>query len=499
MSAEISPTRLTELMHLAVRMASESVAEDDRGHPKVGAVLVDRHGQILLQSHRGESPGAHAEFLLLEKARTRHIDLQDCILFATLEPCTQRSSGKIPCAERIVAAGLAGVYIGTLDPNPNITGRGELYLSYAMDVGRFPMDLTRELMSMNEAFFAQYRDAHVPAVSMYASRGPDVNMTFPKPRLSNDRNQLLQQTLDLVSGDAGDVWVRGGDLSWWREAQITFLGARLEGRKVRIVARPPDSADPAYREVRDAALALGVRVVEKPREDTPVVKGTMVSPGTISAAMVVIDERSRSLLRSPDDRGLLSVLFRDLEAEIGDDTAFEGADADPILEELSESQLIDALHRYVPQYERASIEYLDVELASLRPLTCHLERFKLFRAARLDAMQIRRPDLGPGTRILGSPWSITPPVIERCPDGKLAIIDGTHRAYERHGRTLGTIRALVVDGVDVPLPAHPLGGWDEVRVYNTKLPRERRYDGYAPEGFRPIRSAFASLAKNPAD
>lgn len=483
-------------MRLAVHVAGESVAEDERAHPKVGAVLASPSGKVLLQCHRGETPGAHAEYRLLETARERGIDTHDCILFATLEPCTQRGAGKIPCAQRIAAAGLSAIYIGTLDPNPNITGRGELYLSYTMKVDRFPSGLARELMKMNEAFFAQHAAAHRPAVSLYASRGPDLNLAFPRPRLSDDRNELLQQTLDLVSGDAGDIWVRAGDLSWWREAQITFLEARLNGRRVRISASPSDPGRTAFREARAAAEAIGAVVVDQ-NADANHVRGTMVSPGAERAAMVVIDEHSRLLLRSPDDRGLLQLVYNEMADELGDQATGSRTEREPQIEPLEEPQLVETLRNHVPQYAEARIAYREVEVDRLRPLTRHLERFKIFRAARLEALQLSHPSGTESARIVGSPWPITPPVVE-AHGNDLIVIDGTHRAFMHHRQGVDRMAALVVSDVQSPLPARPLADWQDVEVYNTKLPRERRYDDYSEAHFRPIREAFATLAKDVA-
>ncbi|HYQ78609.1 MAG TPA: hypothetical protein VEP91_05815 [Solirubrobacterales bacterium] len=479
-------------MRLAVHVAGESVAEDERAHPRVGAVLASPDGEVLAQCHRGEVPGTHAEYRVFERAREEGIETRGCVLFATLEPCTQRGSGKIPCAERVAAAELAAIYIGTLDPNPNITGRGELFLDQYMDVGRFPIDLARELREMNEAFFAQHLDRSLPAVSLYASRGPDVNRTFPKPRLSDDRNELLQQTLDLVSGDPGDVWVRAGDLSWWREAQITFLEARLRSREVRISANPAGATDDSFDEARAAAEAIGAVVLQS-AEPADQIRGTMVSPGTDRAAMVVIDAGSRSLLRSPDDKGLLSLIHKEMAAELDADEIAVPPHREPRLEPLSEERLVGALRSHVPQYAEAEIRREEVEIEGLRPLTRNLERFKIFRAARLEALKLADPAIGEAVRIVGSPWPITPPVVERR-DGGLFIVDGTHRAFMHLRNGVDQMSALVVEGVDSPLPARPLDGWEGVHVFGAKLPRGRRYDDYDQSQFRPIRRAFATLA-----
>ena len=488
---DIPADRLRELMRAAVREATRSRPEDERLHPKVGAVLTDLHGQVLQTAFRGEVQGAHAEYLLLDRARADGVDLKNCVLFTTLEPCIHRGQGKIPCAQRIAAAQLAGVYIGTLDPNPEITGRGEMFLSYEMPVERFEGSLADELRRLNSAFFEAHRDAHVPAISLYASQGPHGSSAFPKPSLARDRNNLLQQTLDLISGDAGPVSVISGDLSWYREAQITFLGAALDSRAIRIVASRGRGDLTTYQQAKQAALGIGASLVEL--ESSTTIRGTVVSIGTDSAAMVLIDAGHASLLRYPDDEGLLGILADHFETlwasgrpEIG--TA-------PEIKSIDTDEFAQTLRSGVSFYRDAEFAMERFHPRELLPLTPYLERFKLFRVNRLEAIRTRY-SIEPIARVEGSPWPITPPIVERRANGDAVIIDGAHRVYMALRRGDAELDALVVDRVDTRLPATPLGDWEAVSVYNTKLPRERRYSGYAAELFRPIRDALSSLGTN---
>jgi pyrimidine deaminase RibD-like protein len=95
------------LMREAVIEAHKSQAEDGRTHPLVGAIITDDEGKILLRAHRGENgEGGHAEYLIFEKARKEGIDVSEKTLFVTLEPCTRRGPGKIPCAVRVGNSGV---------------------------------------------------------------------------------------------------------------------------------------------------------------------------------------------------------------------------------------------------------------------------------------------------------------------------------------------------------------------------------------------------------
>ena len=151
-------SRIEELMELSIEEALKSVDEDERVHPKVGAVLCDASGEVLLTAFRGKrNKGDHCEYSLLMEAEERGIDCHDTVLFVTLEPCTTRGPNKTPCAERIVNAGIPMVFIGSLDPNDDIRGKGELFLRDHAEVDRYPSRFIIKLREINRAFENQHR------------------------------------------------------------------------------------------------------------------------------------------------------------------------------------------------------------------------------------------------------------------------------------------------------------------------------------------------------
>jgi diaminohydroxyphosphoribosylaminopyrimidine deaminase / 5-amino-6-(5-phosphoribosylamino)uracil reductase len=86
-------------------------------NPTVGAVVV-ANGEIAGEGVTEEYGGRHGEVVALDEAGDR---ARGATLYLTMEPCTHHGRTP-PCVDRVLAAGIANVVAGSLDPNPAAGG-----------------------------------------------------------------------------------------------------------------------------------------------------------------------------------------------------------------------------------------------------------------------------------------------------------------------------------------------------------------------------------------
>ncbi len=100
---------------LLARRALGSVSPN----PAVGAVIV-KDGEVVGEGWTQPPGQAHAEVMALRHAGAR---ARGATLYVTLEPCSHFGRTP-PCADAVIAAGIAEVHAALIDPNPLVNGGG---------------------------------------------------------------------------------------------------------------------------------------------------------------------------------------------------------------------------------------------------------------------------------------------------------------------------------------------------------------------------------------
>jgi diaminohydroxyphosphoribosylaminopyrimidine deaminase / 5-amino-6-(5-phosphoribosylamino)uracil reductase len=176
-----------------------ALAENGRGtthpNPVVGAVVV-RDGEVVGEGWHERRGEPHAEVIALEAAGER---ARGATLYVTMEPCTHHGRTP-PCTDAVLAAGVARVVAGSLDPNPE--AEGGLELLRAAGVGVEHADLF-EARAQNEAWRTWAREGR-PFVTYKAAMTLDGRLTIPGERwVSGEESRRLVHELRAASDAVG--------------------------------------------------------------------------------------------------------------------------------------------------------------------------------------------------------------------------------------------------------------------------------------------------------
>lgn len=116
----------TMFMARALELARLGLGQT-RPNPSVGCVLV-RDGVIIAEGRTQAGGRPHGEAMALAMAGPK---AAGCHAFVTLEPCAHESARGVACSSSLIEAGICGVTISVLDPDPRTRGLGVARLESA--------------------------------------------------------------------------------------------------------------------------------------------------------------------------------------------------------------------------------------------------------------------------------------------------------------------------------------------------------------------------------
>ena len=275
------------MMALALQLAEHGLWTTSP-NPRVGCVLV-RDGKIVGEGWHERAGEPHAEVHALRAAGEL---ARGATAYVTLEPCSHHGRTP-PCAEALIAAGVARVVVAMSDPNPLVAGQG----------------------------LAMLRAAGIETASgLLESEARELNIGFVS-RMTRGRPWLRLKAAASLDGKTA---LNNGVSQW-----ITGPDARQDGHRWRARAC---AILTGIGTVRDDDPQLNVRAVATTRQPLRVVVDSkletpltarILQGGQVLIAAAVDDEKRANLLRSAGAEVLVlpnaagKVELKDLLEELG--------------------------------------------------------------------------------------------------------------------------------------------------------------------------------------
>ena len=175
-------------------------------NPMVGAVLV-RDGEVVGRGYHTYAGVKHAEVLALEQAGE---SARGATLYINLEPCSHQGRTR-PCADALIAAGVARVVAAMEDPNALVAGGGFHKLREAGVAVELAPEFAAEAARLNEPFVHAMRTGR-PLVTLKAAltldgkiAAPDDNEGWITSERARAHVQQLRHDSDAILTGAGTV------------------------------------------------------------------------------------------------------------------------------------------------------------------------------------------------------------------------------------------------------------------------------------------------------
>ncbi len=231
-------------MREAIALARKGIGKT-RPNPAVGCVIV-RRGCIVGRGWHRRAGGPHAEIAALRSLRNPAL-ARGATAYVTLEPCSTHGRTP-PCTNALIAAGVARVVVGAIDPNPQHRGRGLALLRRAGIAVRRGV-LSAECVALNPEFH-HFMAAGLPWVIAKCGLSLDGRLTRPpgESRIitsaASRRDAMkLRARVDAIL--VGAATVRADNPG------LTVRGLRVRSQPLRVVWAPRSAPPPGARIFRD--------------------------------------------------------------------------------------------------------------------------------------------------------------------------------------------------------------------------------------------------------
>ncbi len=215
----------TDALHMARAIAlAKQGWLTTRPNPRVGCVLV-KGGEVVGEGAHLKAGEPHAEIHALRAAGEQS---RGATAYVTLEPCSHHGRTP-PCAEALIAAGVARVVVAMVDPNPQVAGRGLAMLEQA-GIATHSGLMQAQAEALNPGFIKRMKTG-LPYVRIKLAASLDGRTALANgdsqwitgPEARSDVQRLRAQSdavitgADSVRADDPSMNVRHDELGHWRD------------------------------------------------------------------------------------------------------------------------------------------------------------------------------------------------------------------------------------------------------------------------------------------
>ena len=348
--------------------------------------------------------------------------------------------------------------------------------------------MTRLLESGREATFNFIRDEAV------RFRGT----TMSHVAVANEEE--LYDAIVREANDPGDeLIVSCRNTDWYWKLFPTFAACRKVGAEVRVVL-PPISEDSYHarqeKQRRQNLTALGASLYESNSLAHEAFVLSRKDRNQQAAFVLKMDENEHApfatmYVGSSHTSAILSIkqaVCPDSTDEASSALELVKADATPIICKLKRG-----VRQYNNECLRIDLEYVATEEVHLIVRRVRAYKFQQIGVFRKLYEQSEVPLFGPAEfRYRGNAVSVTtPPVVEIWGD-RVVVVEGNTRFLYAHRNGVERVVALVVRGVEAPLPGRPVPIRNAM-LAATSATRLERIDGFNYSHFRSIERAARPL------
>jgi len=229
-------------------------------NPMVGAVIV-RDDEVVGRGFHIWSEEKHAEIVALEEAGER---ARGATIYVTLEPCAH--TGRTgPCADALIAAGIAKVVVASEDPNPLVAGEGLRRLRASAIAVEMSPEHRAAAEKLNEAFLHFIRTGK-PLVTLKSALTLDGKIAAPHDNTGWITSEHARAHVQV--------------LRHAHDAIVTGIGTVLSDNPLLTDRSELPRARPLVRVVLDSTLRISPasRLVQTAKDDLVIATTSAASP-----------------------------------------------------------------------------------------------------------------------------------------------------------------------------------------------------------------------------